>query len=77
MERLTRYDPVNQCYKMVRDPEPGRSIIQELGVYETIHEQDIAKATNISDIRDRYKAGNKLSPYWENHGKSSEDTTSS
>ena len=77
MERLTRYDPVNQCYKIVRDPEPGRSVIQELGVYETIHEQDIAKATNISDIRDMYKSRNKLSPYWENHGKGLDDANNS
>ena len=77
MERLTRYDPVNQCYKMVRDPEPGRSIIQELGVYETIHEKDIAEATNIADIRDMYSARNKLSPYWEDHGKNSESSSNS
>ena len=69
MERLTRWDEVNHCYKMVRDPETGRSIIQELGVYETIHEKDIAKATNIADIRDMYSVGNKLSSYWEDHGK--------
>ena len=69
MDRLTRYDPVNECYKMVRDPEPGRSIIQELGVYETIHEKDLEKATNIADIRNMYHAGNKLASYWENHGK--------
>lgn len=71
MNRLTRYDEVNKCYKIVRDPEPGRSIIQELGIYETIHEADIEAATNITDIRDKYNVETQLSSYWENHGKES------
>lgn len=65
MERLTRWDEVNRCYKIVRDPEQGRSVIQELGMYETIHEKDIETATKPSDIRDKYLDGYTWSDYWE------------
>lgn len=34
MNRMTRWDPVCHCYKAVREQEMGRSVIQELGVYE-------------------------------------------
>ena len=45
-------------------------MIQELGIYEDIHEEEIKKATNITDIRDLYfTKGAKLDPYWENLGK--------
>ena len=65
MNRLTKYDPVNRCYKVNGD-SPGRSIMQELGVYEDIHEEDIRDAKSICDVRDKYlKNGHKLSPYWE------------
>lgn len=66
MERLTRWDEVNHCYKIVRDPEIGRSVIQELGMYETIHQKDIDEAKKPSDIRDRYTDGHTWSDYWEN-----------
>lgn len=70
MNRLTRWDETNKCYRIRYDAPQGRSIIQELGVYEDIHEMDINKATNIGDIRDTYiKRGIKLDPYWENFGK--------
>ena len=45
-------------------------MIQELGIYEDIHEEEIKKARNITDIRDLYfMKGAKLDPYWENLGK--------
>jgi hypothetical protein len=45
-------------------------VIQELGIYEDIHEEEIKKARNITDIRDLYfTKGAKLDPYWENLGK--------
>ena len=70
MNRMTRWDPVCHCYKAVREQEQGRSVIQELGVYESIHEKEIEKAVNIGDIRDMYfTKGAKLDPYWENFGK--------
>ena len=70
MNRMTRWDPVCCCYKAVRDQEQGRSVIQELGVYESIHEEEIEKAVNIGDIRDMYFTGAaQLDPYWENFGK--------
>ena len=70
MNRMTRWDPVCHCYKAVREQEMGRSVIQELGVYESIHEKEIEKAVNIGDIRDLYfTKGAKLDPYWENFGK--------
>lgn len=65
MERLTRYDEVNKCYKIVREPEDQRSIIQELGVYETIHAKEIAEAKTIVDIRKKYNTNEPLSEYWE------------
>lgn len=70
MNRMTRWDPVCHCYKAVREQEQGRSVIQELGVYESIHEEEIKKAVNIGDIRDMYFTGAaQLDPYWENFGK--------
>jgi hypothetical protein len=40
--------------------------MQELGVCEDIHEEDIRDAKSICDVRDKYlKNGHKLSPYWE------------
>ena len=70
MNRMTRWDPVCHCYKAVREQEMGRSVIQELGVYESIHEKEIEKAVNIGDIRDMYFTGAaQLDPYWENFGK--------
>lgn len=69
MERMTVYDAVNKCYKLKPDMI-GRSIIQELGIYEDIMAQDIEKAGNIQDIRNVYiKKGVKLNPYWEKIGK--------
>ena len=70
MNRMTRWDPVCHCYKAVREQEMGRSVIQELGVYESIHEKEIENAVNIGDIRDMYFTGAaQLDPYWENFGK--------
>ena len=70
MNRMTRWDPVCHCYKVVIEQEQGRSVIQELGVYESIHEKEIEKAVNIGDIRDMYFTGaSQLDPYWENFGK--------
>ena len=70
MNRMTKYDKVRQCFKSVEKPDPGRSIIQELGIYEDIHAEEIEKASSITDIRDIYfTKGAKLSPYWENFGK--------
>ena len=70
MKRLTKYDKVNMCFKSVPDSESGRSVIQELGIYEDIHQEEIEKARNITDIRDLYfTKGAKLDPYWENLGK--------
>lgn len=69
MERLTIWDPVNKVYK-AKSNITGRSIIQELGIYETIHEKEIHNAANIGDIRDHYITNAaKLDPYWENIGK--------
>lgn len=70
MERITKYDTVCKCFKVTPHQEPGRSVIQELGIYEDIHEEEIKKARNITDIRDLYfTKGAKLDPYWENLGK--------
>ena len=70
MERITKYDPVCKCYKVKPGVQEGRSVVQELGVYEDIHEEEIKKATNITDIRDTYfTKGAKLDPYWENFGR--------
>ena len=72
MERLTRFDRLSGCYKVNGDIS-GRSVIQELGIYEDIHEKEVEKATNIGDIRDAYiKKGVKLDPYWENFGRKEE-----
>ena len=70
MNRMTVYDQMRQCFKVTPHQEPGRSVIQELGIYEDIHEEEIKKARNITDIRDLYfTKGAKLDPYWENLGK--------
>ena len=70
MNRMTVYDQTRLCFKVTTHQEPGRSVIQELGIYEDIHEEEIKKATNITDIRDLYfTKGAKLDPYWENLGK--------
>ena len=70
MKRMTVYDSVRQCFKIRPDQESGRSIVQELGIYEDIHAAEIEKARSITDIRDIYfTKGAKLDPYWENFGK--------
>ena len=70
MNRMTVYDQTRLCFKVTTHQEPGRSVIQELGIYEDIHEEEIKKARNITDIRDLYfTKGAKLDPYWENFGK--------
>lgn len=70
MNRMTVYDQTRLCFKVTPHQEPGRSVIQELGIYEDIHEEEIKKARNITDIRDLYfTKGAKLDPYWENLGK--------
>lgn len=70
MKRMTKYDEIRKCYTIRTDLEERRLIIQELGVYEDIHEKDIEKAVNVTDIRDMYfTKGAKLDPYWENLGK--------
>lgn len=76
MNRLTKWDDVRGCYVSTTDEVEGRSIIQELGVYEDIHESDIKTAAGISDIRDRYvKKSVKLDPYWEKFGRNKGGTT--
>lgn len=70
MDRLTEWDSVNRCYKVSKHAPQGRSVIQELGIYESIHEDEIMKATNIGDIRDHYLTKHaRLDPYWERFGK--------
>lgn len=70
MNRMTVYDQTRLCFKVTPHQETGRSVIQELGIYEDIHEEEIKKARNITDIRDLYfTKGAKLDPYWENLGK--------
>lgn len=70
MKRMTVYDEVRKCFKIDHGIEIGRSVIQELGIYEDIHAAEIEKAKNITDIRDKYfTKGAKLDPYWENFGK--------
>ena len=70
MNRMTVYDQMRQCFKVTPHQEQCRSVIQELGIYEDIHEEEIKKARNITDIRDLYfTKGAKLDPYWENLGK--------
>ena len=70
MKRMTVFDEVRQCFKVSPDQEPGRSVIQELGIYEEIHAKEIEQARSITDIRDIYfTKGVKLDPYWENFGK--------
>lgn len=65
MERMTYFDDVNKCYK-VKPDMVGRSLVQELGVYEDIHEKDINKAETIGDVREKLNPnGPKLSEYWE------------
>ena len=69
MDRLTEWDGLNKCFKLKHDTQ-GRSIVQELGIYENIHEEEIKKATNIGEIRDHYFTNAaKLDPFWENFGK--------
>ena len=66
MTRLTQWDDTRHCYKATDEDIEGRSIIQELGIYEDIHAEDIEKASSIAEVRDMYfKKGVKLAPYWE------------
>ena len=75
MKRMTVYDEVWKCFKINPGIETGRSVIQELGIYEDIHAAEIEKAQNITDIRDKYFTnGAKLDPYWENLGKQKKES---
>lgn len=70
MDRLTEWDSVNRCYKVSKHTPCGRSVIQELGIYESIHEEEVRRATSITDIRDAYFTKSaKLDPYWETFGR--------
>lgn len=72
MERLTYYDETCKCYKVKRDAAQ-RNLVQELGVFEDIHESEIHKATNYMEIRDQYiKKGVKLNPWWNQFGRKEE-----
>lgn len=69
MERMTYYDSVNKVYKIKPDII-GRSIIQELGVYEDIHAADIEKAKDITELAETYiEKGVELNPYWTRGGR--------
>lgn len=69
MEKMTYYDSINKVYKI--NPEIiGRSIIQELGVYEDIHAADIEKAKDITELAETYiEKGVELHPYWTRGGR--------
>lgn len=69
MEKMTYYDSVNKVYKIKPDII-GRSIIQELGVYEDIHAADIEKAKDITELAETYiEKGVELNPYWTRGGR--------
>lgn len=69
MERMTYYDSINKVYKINPDII-GRSIIQELGVYEDIHAADIEKAKDITELAETYiEKGVELNPYWTRGGR--------
>lgn len=69
MERLTYYDALNKCYK-IKGGIVGRSIVQELGVYEDIHAQDVKKAEDITALAGMYiEKGVELNPYWQTRRK--------
>lgn len=64
MQRITYYDKTTKCYK-VKPEIIGRSIVQELGVYEDIHAEEIKAAEHIQEIRDRHIDDKvELNPYW-------------
>lgn len=69
MEKMTYYDSVNKVYKIKPDII-GRSIIQELGVYEDIHAAEIEKAKDITELAETYiEKGVELNPYWTRGGR--------
>lgn len=69
MEKMTYYDSINKVYKINPDII-GRSIIQELGVYEDIHAADIEKAKDITELAETYiEKGVELNPYWQTRRK--------
>jgi hypothetical protein len=69
MEKMTYYDSINKVYK-IKPEIIGRSIIQELGVYEDIHAADIEKAKDITELAETYiEKGVELNPYWTRGGR--------
>ena len=69
MEKMTYYDSINKVYKIKPDII-GRSIVQELGVYEDIHAADIEKAKDITELAETYiEKGVELNPYWTRGGR--------
>lgn len=69
MEKMTYYDSINKVYKIKPDMI-GRSIVQELGVYEDIHAADIEKAKDITELAETYiEKGVELHPYWTRGGR--------
>ena len=69
MEKMTYYDSINKVYK-IKPNIIGRSIIQELGVYEDIHAADIEKAKDITELAETYiEKGVELNPYWTREGR--------
>lgn len=69
MEKITYYDSINKVYK-IKPEIIGRSIIQELGVYEDIHAADIEKAKDITELAETYiEKGVELNPYWTRGGR--------
>ena len=68
MEKMTYYDSVNKVYKIKPDII-GRSIVQELGVYEDIHAADIEKAKDITELAETFEKGVELNPYWTRGGR--------
>jgi hypothetical protein len=66
---MTYYDSINKVYK-IKPEIIGRSIIQELGVYEDIHAADIEKAKDITELAETYiEKGVELNPYWTRGGR--------
>ena len=69
MEKMTYYDSINKVYKIKPDMI-GRSIVQELGVYEDIHAADIEKAKDITELAETYiEKGVELHTYWTRGGR--------
>lgn len=69
MERMTYYDDIAECYK-IKSHIAGRSIVQELGVYEDIHEEELHRSDHILTLRGQYiQKGVKLDPYWDKVGR--------